>query len=128
LWFFPHIISSTYTGIPWFTSEGSMYILRSSYIYIYRITSNLRSTFFTFFPVEKMGCILNSRNTFGVSHQATSWDWCLCFRVFQRHRKTDLVMIIPSGMTRDNSEQSGEGASSSENESATERSLDELSA
>jgi hypothetical protein len=44
----------------------------------------------------------------------------------QEYKNTDLV-IIPSGMTRDNSEQSGEGASSSENESATEGSLDLLS-
>jgi hypothetical protein len=42
---------------------------------------------FHIFPIEKMGCILNSRNTFGVSHQTTSWDWCLCFRIFQRFTK-----------------------------------------
>jgi hypothetical protein len=44
----------------------------------------------------------------------------------QRYKNADLV-IIPSGMARDDSEQSGEGASSSENESATEGSKDELS-
>jgi hypothetical protein len=29
---------------------------------IYRITLNIRLIFYTFFPVEKLGCILNSRN------------------------------------------------------------------
>jgi hypothetical protein len=42
------------------------------------------------------------------------------------YKNTDLV-IIPTGMTREDSEQSDQGASSSENESVTERSLDELS-
>jgi hypothetical protein len=36
-------------------------------------------------------------------------------------------VIIPRGMTRDDSEQSGEGASFSENEIVTEGSLDKLS-
>jgi hypothetical protein len=41
---------------------SSPYIYIYIYIYIYRITSNIRCTFYTFFPVEKLSCVLNSRN------------------------------------------------------------------
>jgi hypothetical protein len=43
----------------------------------------------------------------------------------QRYNSTDVV-IIPSGMTRDESVQSGDGTSSSEDGSATDRSLEQL--
>jgi hypothetical protein len=33
-----------------------------SILSIYNITSNIRRTFYTFFPVEKLRCILNLRN------------------------------------------------------------------
>jgi hypothetical protein len=48
------------------------------------------------------------------------------FKDLQTYKNNDLV-IVPSGMTRENSEEISEGASSSKTESATEGSLDELS-
>jgi hypothetical protein len=32
------------------------------YIYIYIITSNIRRTFYTFFSLEKLSCVLNASN------------------------------------------------------------------
>jgi hypothetical protein len=94
---------------------------------ICRITSNLRRKIVTFFPRWKNVVRLKFEEHIrseSLSHimRLTPLFWSIS----KIYKNTDLV-IIPSGMTMDDSEQSGEGSSSSENESATQGSLDDLS-